>query len=49
MRRKQRVRISTINGLWNAKPELPPEVVRAEVESFLASVPAAWDPNLVSR
>ena len=29
--------------------ELPPEVVRAEVESFLASAPAAWDPCLVSR
>ena len=29
--------------------ELPPEVVRAEVESFLASAPAAWDPYLVSR
>jgi Family of unknown function (DUF6687) len=29
--------------------ELPPEVVRAEVESFLASAPAAWDPYRVSR
>ena len=29
--------------------ELPPEIVRAEVESFLASAPAAWDPYLVSR
>jgi hypothetical protein len=31
------------------RSELPPEVVRAEVESFLASAPAAWDPYLVSR
>ena len=29
--------------------DLPPEVVRAEVESFLASAPAAWDPYRVSR
>jgi hypothetical protein len=29
--------------------ELPPAVVRAEVESFLASAPAAWDPYLVIR
>jgi len=29
--------------------ELAPDVVRAEVESFLASAPAAWDPYLVSR
>ena len=29
--------------------DLPPELVRAEVESFLASAPAAWDPYRVSR
>ena len=29
--------------------ELPPEIVRAEVESFLASAPAAWDPYHVNR